>query len=514
MSITRRSALEVVGGAAASAVLSGPAIAKVRPVSNRSTINEYFRKLPNWNDFSPAVADGSQRTGDPATEIQDGQSCTRTEYTLSKNSDRIVIFDPDREILWPGALIQGRGYSEGLGSLRELPIKKRAPFNLGLTLLSKDNFETVKLPTATAVNAKISEIIDRVVQQKVDFGSRVSFASTASYTAEQAMLSLGVSAKYAGGSLSASHKSETSRTKSSATTYFIQNMFTVFMETPRTPADLFSGDFSVHDLNEQAALGRISPSNIPVYLSSISFGRILYVTTSADAEADQIRTAVAASYNSGAAGVAGNLSADQKKILQNSQMSITAIGGPTNGVVDLIKTGNLASYFAATATQQSVQPISFSFRNLVDLSLAAIRDATKYTITECTPVKASKEIIERTDKISFERGQMFRWVLGAVSNWADPGRRAQVMGWARGSMTSLDQQLHSLETANISASDKQWVKGVWMLRFFADLESNIIKAQREIPANSSDKGTQQVWIQSLQWSQSLKTIATGVQSKL
>jgi hypothetical protein len=385
---------------------------------------------------------------------------------------------------------------------------------LGLSNLADKNSVTVKQPTATAVNSAIADLIKRVVQQKTDFGSRVSFASTTSYSAEQAMLDVGISAKYAGASLSATHRSETNLQKSSATTYFIQNMFTVFVETALTPADIFSNDLTIDDLNEQAVLGRLSPANIPVILSSISYGRILYVTTTAQASADEVRTAVAASFSAGGGGAAANLSQSQKNILANSQISITALGGSSSGVIDLIKSGKTADYFNAPATEQSVQPISFSFRNLSDLSLAAIRDTTKYTITECSAVVASKDIIARTDAIALERAEMFRNVLGAVSNSSDPGRRSQLMGFASRSMDVIVKQIQSIKTATIPASDKQWVKGVWMLRFLGDIESDITKASREIPANSSDPGTQSVWRTSLQWSQSIKAITTGVQASI
>jgi Thiol-activated cytolysin len=328
MVVHRRELLKIGGAYGALALSLGAAVARSNlrgshralRGSHRAEVLAYFRKLPGWDAFSPPVPDGNVRTNTPPTapEVRDGLSCTRTEYSLSKNSDKLVMFEPDRDVLWPGALLQGRGYSDGLGSLKELPIKKRAPLKVGLALLTEKNYSTVAVPSATTVNDAISKMIAQAVQQKVNFGSSVSYTSTNSYSAEQAMLSVGISAKYAGASLSASHQSSSSSQQSSATTYFVQNMFTVFVEASLTPADLFSGDFSLNDLTEQESLGRIGFANIPVILSSISYGRILYVTTTAKATAAEIKTAVAASYSVGGNGGGAQLSEAQKNVLQNA----------------------------------------------------------------------------------------------------------------------------------------------------------------------------------------------------
>jgi Thiol-activated cytolysin len=509
VTISRRDALGVLGGATTT-LISRNVFAKPPVASGHAAIETYFLKLPHWDEFSPSLPDGPARASDPTHAIDNGQNCTTTEYTLAKNADKLVIFDPDRDVLWPGALVQGKGYAKGIGSLRELPIKKRAPLKLGISYFSNVNHDIVKEPSATSVNDSISRMIAGVINQHSDFGSKVSFTSTASYSAEQAMLELGISARYAGASMAATHKSQTSSTMSSVATYFIQNMFTIYVETPSTPADLFTNNLTIAELNEQADLGRLDPSNIPVYVSSISYGRILYVTTTAQASASDIMSAISASASSGAASASASLSDQQKKVLSSSQISITALGGPTDGVTDLIKSGRTFDYFKAPTTQQSVYPISFSFRNLSDLSLAAIRDTTTYKITECSAVIASQAVIQRTDRIAAERAEMFRTILGAVSNSSDRARRGQLLGWASTHEASVEKQLRAIQTDTIPDSDKAWIKNTWIPRFLSDLQLDISKAEREIPANSSDHGTASVWGLSLKWSHAIKTIVDGV----
>ena len=517
MAFDRREMVKAGGAFGALTLFSGGAFGKTNLKEDyREVILDYFKKLPSWDTFSPPVPDGNVRTNTPpsAPVINGALSCTRTEYSLSKNSDKLVMFEPDRDVLWPGALIQGRGYSDGLGSLRELPIKKRAPLRVGLALLADKNYSVVQSPSATSVNDAISKLIAQAVQQKINLGSSVSYTSTASYSAEQAMLSVGISAKYAGASLSASHQSTSSTQKSSATTYFVQNMFTIFVELSLTPADLFTSDFGPKDLIEQENLGRIGVGNIPVMLSSISFGRILYVTTTAEATAEAIQTAVAASYSAGGSGGGAQLNDAQKKVLQNAQISVTALGGDANGAIALIKTGKTADYFNTDVTAQSVRPISFSFRNLSDLSLAAIRDSTKYTITECSAAQPTKDILDRTNAIDVNLAELVRYVRSAVSNWADHRRRGELMGVASRLQNTVLTSLRSLQVATLPDGDRAWLTSFWIKRFLSDLELELKKCEIEIPANHSDPGTTNVWLTDQAWFKSIQTVANGLLATL
>jgi hypothetical protein len=148
MTVGRRDALGILVGAASSTILPGTACARPRQGDSRAAVAAYFRKLPSWDEFSSSVPDGPVRCSNPTQSIENDQNCTKTEYTLQKNSDKLVILDPDRDVLWPGALVQGKGYSYGIGSLRELPIKKRAPLRIGISFFSDVNYDTIKQPSA------------------------------------------------------------------------------------------------------------------------------------------------------------------------------------------------------------------------------------------------------------------------------------------------------------------------------------------------------------------------------
>jgi Thiol-activated cytolysin len=195
-------------------------------------------------------------TDPPTQSVQNSQTvtCTTTHYTLAANPDKIVIYEPDVNVLWPGALIQGHGLLS-VGSLGELPIRARAPLHVSVNLLTSPNSATVDHPSQESVEAAIGSLIDPLAGKKIDFGSSIAFSMKETYSAEQAALSLGITAKYSGFDFTAKHSEVTTEKQSVITASFIQKCFTVSAENPETPADLFSPEFSLANLMEQGISG-------------------------------------------------------------------------------------------------------------------------------------------------------------------------------------------------------------------------------------------------------------------
>ena len=300
------------------------AIVQSAAANNRAAVAAYFNGLPPWPNVS--TGPGQLTSGSPETpkeEVHDGStmSCTTTPYTLTKNPDQIVMFAPDASTLWPGALIQG-GSMLSIGSLKELPIKKRAALPLSVDLLITPNTVTVAHPTSATVENAIAALIAPIEGGK-DFGSSVSFKQTETYTSEQAMLSLGISASHSGFDVTAKHSAVTAYDKRVITASFIQKAFTVSIDNPSTPADLFTSDFSIGDLHEQEQLGRIraaNPANIPIILNSATYGRIVYVTISSRKTFDELKDALSASVNAGGTSGSTELNAESKKFLKSRKL--------------------------------------------------------------------------------------------------------------------------------------------------------------------------------------------------
>ncbi|MDB4991733.1 MAG: hypothetical protein JWN04_6911 [Myxococcaceae bacterium] len=367
------------------------------PRSTTASVEDFFRQLPTWASTHPLQDEKDSASGPanstasvlPDSNALSGQqkySCTVTPYTLKSQPDKIVTFNPDSSKLWLGSILQGNGYVNGLGSLKELPIRERAPLRLFIDALGPSVTATIASPDAASVHQGIGTLVQQLKDAHVAVGSNVSFSEATNHSFEQSVLSMGFSVNYMGADVKATLNTTTKADQHSVTASFVQRAFTVSIVSPQSPAALFSPALTVAELNEQAQLDRIGPNNLPVYVSSIAYGRLLLATITSTEDVDKIVATLNVSYKAGSAGGSLDLTVDQQKLLEESQIQVVAIGGDESNAEALIRSGKLADYFETTADLSTYVPISYQVDNLGDGSAAKFTETTNYNLTECAPV--------------------------------------------------------------------------------------------------------------------------------
>jgi hypothetical protein len=359
----------------------------VAPAPEPANLEEFFTQIGTWEQFSPPRADQSGATGDNSVEETqiDGEmyECTSTPYSLTSTPDKVVTFNPDVEIMWVGALLQGNGYTGGIGSLAELPIRQRTPLTLTIDLLTSDITRTVAKPTSATTNAAIGDLVQQAMDNGHSAGSNIDFTKEMMYSYNQFALAMGFSASYSGATIKASMDASTSSETRTMTAYFVQRMFTVHMVLPQHPEDLFSDAFTDAMLQREVREGRMSSDNPPVFVSSISYGRILMFSFTSSANESDINATLNAIYNGGQFG--GNLDTKYQEILNTAQIEVVAVGGDANQALALIRSNDLGQYFAEDAPLSTARPISYTVRHLKDNQLARVAETTEYNLTTCTP---------------------------------------------------------------------------------------------------------------------------------
>ena len=356
------------------------------PATGTQQVAEYFRSLPSWAEYAELQEEQETVADEPSIYEQEGNLvCSVTEASITKNPEDIITFSPDSEIMWLGSLIQGRGHRAGLGSLQELPVRQRDPLTVSIDILFSDNTRTVENPDLASVTQAIGELIDAAEMAGHTAGSSIFFNQAESHSLEQSALKLGLSASYMGNSVRSSLETDRAAGSSSLTATFTQKMFTTSMVLPQSPVDVFSSDFTEALLREQVDRGNLGPQNLPVYVGSITWGRMLVVTMTSDSSASSMKGALKASASYAGAGVSADLSAEHEAILSNSELNVVAIGGHAQAVIDLIRSGRLGAYFKEDAPLTSARPISYVLRNLGDNTIARVSETTEYSIRECEP---------------------------------------------------------------------------------------------------------------------------------
>ena len=371
---------------------------------NVDTVADYMKDLPAWNDFSPqmspqpATATGPAEMQTPITldieVVSDSGTveiipdvtyeCQSQPFTLTENPQQIAIYSPDVELLWPGALIQGKSHRDGLGSLLGLPIAERTPIEVSIPSLSNnDNFRTVDTPSQAEVAQAIGSMIGGATASGLSTPSTITFEQSVYHSEKQFALEAGISGRYLGFEASAQGSVDKDASKTTITAQFYQKMFDVVVAPPQTPDAFFNDDFTSDKLQAQVDLGRIGPDNLPVYISNVVYGRMMMFSMTSTASEEDIRATMRAAYESIGGGGAVNLSVKQKKILEQSEIRVTSLGGNADATLAVIRSGNWADYFTDNAPLTSASPLSYTFRNLSDGSIARVSESTDYNITTC-----------------------------------------------------------------------------------------------------------------------------------
>lgn len=359
-----------------------------------TSVNDYVATMPSWAAYAPPLADADTVTEDGVNESTEAigsttYKCTTSPYSLTQTPDKIVTLDPDVNILWLGALLQGSGYKDGIGSLAEWSVRERAPLRLSIDLLAAQNSRTVDRPDLGSVTQAIGELVQAATAAGHHGGSSVSFSMQKTHSVRQGTLALGISTRYLGPTITASLNASHNANETTITAYFVQRMFTVSFVLPNTPADVFGPDFTPDRLQEEIARGHVGSSNPPVYVSSIVYGRVLIFTFTSTASADSIRVALsAAAAKKDSAGIDVSLS----RILTTADIRVVTVGGEGRNATALIRSGELADYFNEDAALTSARPISYTVRNLGDNSIARVSETTQYNLKECTAIPTTGQL--------------------------------------------------------------------------------------------------------------------------
>jgi len=369
------------------------------------SVSEYLQGLPDWEEFSPVLEEvPSTRLGDPVSSAEtidnvaivdpdtggiigyrsEQYSCTSTTFTMTDTPEKIVMFSPDRELLWPGALIQGRSHRDGIGSLLPLTIRERTPIRVSIpSLATAYNFHEVASPNLAEVNQAIGSMIYDATTSDLITPSTIQFVMEDYSSEESFALKASMSGRYLGFRASASAAVDRSANERTVMVYFYEKMFEVVVEPPQSPDAFFSEDFTAEKLAEQIAMGRIEPDNPPVYLSNVVYGRLMAFAFTSTASTSEIKAAMNAAYKGISGGFEANVTAEHRKVLSEGRISVTSLGGEATATVAMIASGDWRDYFTDVAPLTSAYPISYTFRNLGDGSIAKVSESTEYSIKEC-----------------------------------------------------------------------------------------------------------------------------------
>lgn len=395
-----------------------------QPDSN-ATLGQYIRSL-SYNPLSLLAVQGNQAIFEKVLKKDENRQqssgkitlCTRTTRNLSRNFDEIAILQPTRGAIYPGALLFADNELVN-GSPRPLNDLPRAPLNLRLDLpgLQNNGKFTIDDPTEDNVQNAVNEAL-KSWNNSPNFRngylnqSLSTSNSTVAYSSDQLPLSLGFNANWAQGAVSAQFKYASNSEKNIVVVAFKQVFYTVTFDAPDTPEGFFDSSVTAEN-----AKNVFSSANVPAYISSVNYGRIIMLRMETDKNIGANEAEAALQYAAGLVKVVGDTKTKYDNILSNSTITVVTIGANAEVETANVSASNLMPIIKNAVYSKSNQglPISYTVKFLKDNAVARVGANTDYSAIDCQDAQ-NKWI---------EIRQNGAYMADYTVTWDEPGRSGQ-----------------------------------------------------------------------------------------
>ena len=372
-------------GAEAAALTENPNVSLVDERTQK--LNDYFLGLPNWPTWVGVSLEVDM--GKDSTDIGGGLLvCSVKQVDVKKNFDDIILIGANSGVMYPGAMIQGETLDDGTLSPLNLA---RFPLHVSIDMGVVDAYRHIENPNSATVQAAIAELQreadDRLGNLDV-VPAQLQFLQKEVHSFGQLMAAAAISVRYRGlfarAGMDASFRTNRRRDAHTIVAKLYQPMYTVSFadDAHPTPADFFHPSVTIDDIILQQDLGTISTLNLPTYVKSVTYGRMMFFSmtrTGSDA-ITQMRAAIQASYGVMSGGAA--VSVAQREIMRTSQIEMFAVGGTQEAALAAMRDGDPQKFLVPAPAATGV-PISYRVNNLKDRRVARIQDALSFTIREC-----------------------------------------------------------------------------------------------------------------------------------
>ena len=365
------------------------------PGSPTSQIDDYIDSLPYLPVDPPQVV-----TGASSAASRDGDySCTSQDVTETRQYDRVVAYAANSDSLWPGALLTADSVESGLFTQVVLP---RSPETISVSLenLGGTKQATIADPSLASYRDALSGILDAEITGSTPANIYSEIEQV--HSESQLDMALGVQASWGLGiaNLKASFDWSDQTVRSRYVVRYMQAYYTVDLDAPGAPSDVFDSSVKLSDV--QAHMDESRP---PVYVSSITYGRMVLFTFESQYSAEELGAALDFAY-SGGLDVSGDTSVTYKDILSQSKITAYILGGDAGAAVQSIDSYDALIQFIKQGGNYSRMspgaPIAYKLAYLKDNSPARMSLTQDYTVKDCTRV--AQEVAVTLESITVASG--------------------------------------------------------------------------------------------------------------
>lgn len=378
------------------AACAGEAV-EVPSIDQANAIDDYIRSLP-YLPTSPAGVEEGART----SEAREGDyQCVRQNLSETRQYDRIVAYAANSESLWPGAIVAGESIYSGLFSQVGF---ERAPLTIsvGLENLTGGKSATLAAPSLSSYRDALTTILDSELDG--DTPANIYSEIEQVHSDEQLALALGAEVEWLGsaGHISASFDWSQQQTRSRYVVKYTQAYYTVDLDAPARPSDFFADSVSLDDVQD-----RVDGANPPLYVASITYGRMVVFTFESEYSAEEMGAALDFAY-SGGVDVSGDVSVTYKDIISKSKITAFILGGSGGDAARTIDDYQALMDFIRDGGNYSKEspgaPIAYKLSYLKDNSPGRISLTTDYEVKECERVSQKVKVTLKSIRVESAGG--------------------------------------------------------------------------------------------------------------
>lgn len=318
-----------------------------------------------------------QELGEDEDETRDGESeyeCFVKRYKAAPGFSEMFLLDPTSDVIYPGALIKGETITTG----EYIPIvADRAPITISISLenIGGSPKAIVENPSLSQVRSAIVSILNSNVTGNTP--AKISFEIQEVHSSEQLKIAVGANYSNAFASVSGSFNFNKENTRSRVIVKFLQVYYSIDIDTPKKPSDLFENPPSV------GSLGSVSP----MYISTVTYGRMVLFTAESSKSSTEVKAALNAAFDSGVQSGEIDISLEHKKVIEETSIKAMVLGGSGSAgskVVNGIE--GLKAYIIEGGDYSKDSPgapLSYKMRYLKDNSIGKVILATEYSVRQC-----------------------------------------------------------------------------------------------------------------------------------
>jgi thiol-activated cytolysin len=365
---------------------------------DQAALNDFLKNLQPISELMPAEKNAAVvSTEDETTD----EYIIRTEhFEVAAGYNEQIVLNPQTDVIFPGALIKGESILDGTYTL--IPARRK-PITISTSLMGAGNVSVVvndpKLST-------VREAINSLMSTNFDVPpANLGFDIYQAYSEQQLALSLRASYKTGVVNVKGGFDFSNKKVKTRLVAKFIQNYYTLDMDLPNQPSDLFEGDV------ERSLFG----TNMPMYVSSVTYGRMALFTIESELDELTVRMALQGSYGAASA----DFSSDFDYLEAHSTMKVYILGGSgTDAGTTINGFDEFKNYIQAGGNFSKTSPgapISYKLRYIRDNSIGKIVFAANYPIVTAIP---------RTDNMFDIEARLLKFYL----NITDPGSTCKLYG--------------------------------------------------------------------------------------